>query len=515
MTEHSTTVGGSSAARVLACPGSVVLNQKVAAQHKQRVLDLIGRRWQQEVILRELLAGDGRPDSDMTLADALPVTVAKVEGVWQERHGSEPRLTLDAAPQVLLDLVEAQYREETTSEYAQEGTDLHSAMEWLLLEGEEPETVADRTFGKTHITPTLFSEAILPAMEEFDRYLDRVLDEDGEEMDFKVEVRGEIPGVPGAFGTTDIAGRTSKRLLIWDWKFGAGVKVGAEDNKQGKFYGRALCYTLQDWLGFPLDPDTNQFDKNLRIDIAICQPRIGDGEVDIWTTSYGELEAFRMDLVRAMAEALGDNPTFRQGDHCRWCEAKHICPAKQQLMTRVLERIDNGAEHAADATDTDIEDVSVSAAVMHAVTTEFTPDDLAEWLREADEVEEWAKGVRSLARSELDAGREVTGKALDQRLGNASWTDDEDKIDARLGRYGLSVSERRVVNTISPTVARKLLKGDEKHAALLEKVIHRPLGKVVMVDADAVKNPPVSVSETVASVGARVKEHLAKQAKSD
>ena len=458
---HSDVVGGSSAKRVINCPGSVKLNQKVAHAHKTRILQQLNKEY-------------GTEDAGDSLEDCGKAMLAKIEKI---------------------------YREETTSPYAQEGTDLHSAMEFILENDEEPESVVDRTFGKTLITPTLYSEAIIPALHSFDDYLDEVYEEDGEDLQFLVERKGEIPGVPSGFGTADIVGKTSKRMVIWDWKFGAGVPVSPVENEQGLFYGRALAHTDAEWFAFPTD-ESGQFEKDLRVDIVIAQPRVGDGRAQVWTTTYGRLEEFRWVLVRAVGDALGDAPRFEGGSHCKWCEAKHICPLKQNIAGKILERMDAAKD---DIVDDDGNDASMKDVVADMVA-DFTPEDLAEWLREGEELMEWIKGVKALAYSELDAGRDVPGKGLDQGLTNAQWTEDFATIDRALGRYGLEVKDRRDVSNISPTQARKLLKGDEKNAKLVEKYIDRRPGKVTMKDIDKVKNPVTPMKDRIAGLADKLKD---------
>jgi len=464
---HSDVVGGSSASRVINCPGSVRLAQKVARAHKER-------------IVKQLC----------------------------EAGGDDTILTLDECGPAMTALVEKLYREETTSEYAEEGTDLHTCMETILEQDLDVEEVAGRKFGNTIITEELFEDFVVPALDAFDEYCDLVFEEDGEELEFLIEKKVKIPGVPGGFGTTDIGGKTSKRMTILDWKGGAGVPVSPVENSQGLFYGRGFAHTCEEWLDFPLDERTNQPDKDLRVDIIIVQPRTQGPAWEMWTTTYGRLEQFRSELVVAVTEALRDDDTatIKEGDHCRWCPAKHICPRKQNLAGRIMERIDAGADAAVEDTDNDPADVSTKDAVDMTVSqADFTPEELAEWLAEADEAEVWIKAVRSLARSELDAGRDVPGKGLDQGLANACYNIEESKIDRRLAGYGLDVKERREVTYISATTARKLVKaklkaaeGEEaiaeaqKNVDNLEKIIHRPPGKISMKDTDKIKNPVVT-----------------------
>ena len=474
--EHSDVVGGSTAGRVLACPGSVQLNQAVKKAHITRIAKALALDY--DVINPDLISAEN----------------------------------LETAPATFVEMVNVKYREETTSEYAAEGTGLHEAMAWILDNDEEPESVVDRTFEGILITPTLYSECIIPALDGFDNYCDKVYEEDGEDLVFTVEERCQLPGIPGAFGTSDIIGKTSKRMIIWDWKFGAGVPVSPYQNDQLRFYGRAAIHTKREWFG--LTEGENPADDH-QVDLIISQPRIGDGEPQVWTTTYDDLEAFRWRLISAVSEATGKDPSVKRGGHCKWCEAKHICPAKQQLGQKIMAKLDDTAADLA-ATDLGEEAFDMkAAALLKAKEVQFTPDDLADWLEDANDIEAWVKWVRSLAMEELKAGREVTGFELDQGLGNASWLIDgetpEDKvIDRRLASYGLSVDERRVSKPISPAVARKLIKGKgvDKHKVLVEKMIDRPKSGVKMVPAGTAKSPVKPISEKVAALGEKLKGKL-------
>jgi hypothetical protein len=115
-----------------------------------------------------------------------------------------------------------------------------------------------------------------------------------------------MPGIEGAFGTTDVLIRGPKRTVVWDWKFGSGVpvyasyKTGGEDfgNDQLCFYGRAAMWTHEDYFG--------QNDPDWPVDLVICQPRIiEDGAISTFTVTVVDLEDFRLDLIDAVEEALG------------------------------------------------------------------------------------------------------------------------------------------------------------------------------------------------------------------
>src|SRR5690606_4884045 len=111
-----------------------------------------------------------------------------------------------------------------SSSYADEGTALHEAIQFVLDENiSDPMDLLGREFNGYKMTRKLISEALEPALDFFDA-LDEELDTEGG-LQFLTEQRCQMPGIPDAFGTSDIVARSDKRSIILDWKFGAGVPV--------------------------------------------------------------------------------------------------------------------------------------------------------------------------------------------------------------------------------------------------------------------------------------------------
>ncbi len=408
--EHSDIVGGSTAARVIACPKSVTLEREAVEAHKQRIID--------SMIKNELL-----PVS-MTLEFLSPEQRAVVDEV---------------------------FREEDTSSAAKEGTGLHEAMAWILENDEEPESVVDRTFEGVLITPTLYSEGVLPAIQMFDKYLDLVEEEDKETVTFLVEKRCQIPGLKGVFGTSDIIIKTSKRIIIWDWKFGGAKQPAAFENKQLQFYGRAAVNSYFDWFNMAEDPNKpGQLMGDTRVELIICAPRSVD-EIDVHVTDYSALEAFRMELIRAVSEALGDAPELHRGAHCKYCKAKPTCPAHIAIGERIFGHIDKALDKTPDAT---------IGEAIEASAAQFTPEDLHEMYLDVKDYEEYAKAIHNLVDLEVAAGRggEVLPFKHVNKYSNRAWVGPSKTIDRRLhSKLGLSVNDRRDIKPISPAQAEKLV----------------------------------------------------------
>jgi len=262
--EHSDLVGGSSAARRIACPGSYQMEQK-------------------------LPPSDGRESST----------------------------------------------------YADEGTALHECMAYILTKNiVDLDEVLGMTFGVSEsspagyvITKELMRDAIIPCVDFFDDLVDRIEAADGG-FEFLIEVRCEMPGIPRSFGTSDVLWRSPKRSGVVDWKFGAGVPVKASyvvddktrGNDQLMYYGRSGQHSYPKMF---CEDDGTVNPKRI-VELTIVQPRSRYEQDEIFSrhnTSIKELEEFRVELIRAVAEATGDSPKIERGEHCRFAKCKKICPA--------------------------------------------------------------------------------------------------------------------------------------------------------------------------------------------
>jgi hypothetical protein len=130
-----------------------------------------------------------------------------------------------------------------------------------------------------------------------------------------VEQSVHLP-VPGAFGTADLIIAYPERLVVADWKFGAGVQVEAEGNDQLLYYAAAVLHTFPD-LRRPL------------VEMAIIQPA-REPVLRMSLTTPELLDYW----LRRYLKALGQNHLER-GDWCRWCpvDAAGKCTAPTPMET--------------------------------------------------------------------------------------------------------------------------------------------------------------------------------------
>ena len=290
-----------------------------------------------------------------------------------------------------------------SSSYAEEGT---------LLHDEISEFLGNLDYRFT-CSQDLIEDKLKPALDLLDE-----IDPD-KTMEYEVETRvgfGDL--LPGVFGSTDLMGRIGNKAIILDWKFGAGVPVPAEENEQLMFYAAAAMRTPEaKWV----------FDGATEVELVIIQPPT----IKRWTTTIERIKEFEQTLIRAVKIAQQPDAPLKNGDHCRWCAAKPVCP----VMTGAVDR--------------------AVAIKMEKIDV----DKIGAYLHNADLLEDWIKDLRSLAEEMLKKGKPVPGWKMVPKRATRSWVKEEDAKTALLQH----LKESEVIETklVSPAAAEKLLKAQK------------------------------------------------------
>jgi hypothetical protein len=298
-----------------------------------------------------------------------------------------------------------------SSKYADEGTLLHNVMAELIMGDEAPEHYLGARYEDQILTQDLIDNKIKPALEALDAIDSKRV------MEIEAETRvgfGDL--LPGVFGSTDLIGRLGNRAVVLDWKFGDGVMVEVEENPQLMFYAAAAMRTPEaQWA----------FDGATEIEMVIVQPP----EVRRWVTTPERIAEFELQLVQAVKQAEKPDAKLAVGDHCRWCAAKPICPKMTGAVDRALK-------------------VQIDA---------LPAEQISNYLKNADMLEEWIKDLRSLALQMLESGAKLPEYKLVAKRAIRSWSDEE-KAKVALFAYGLTESEVMESSVVSPAKAEKALK---------------------------------------------------------
>lgn len=275
-------------------------------------------------------------------------------------------------------------------------------------------------------------------------YVDRCRAVGGEQFYEQRLAIGHITKEEGAHGTSDFVGIADGELVIRDLKYGRGVKVSAQGNRQLRIYALAAM----DEFGLLYDFD--------RVRIAIDQPRIGHVDEAVYTID--EMEQFREEVGVAvamveMAQKFGAQDPDKlivylkvDDKACTFCKAKAECPKmRNHVLTLVAD---------------DFVDESKPIAPQLEGCVNRTMDNalLGNLLSSVDIIEDFCKAIRAKAEAELFAGRDVPGYKLVQgRKGSRAWAN-SDEVEQVMKSMRLKVEEMYDLKLISPTTAEKLAK---------------------------------------------------------
>jgi hypothetical protein len=311
------------------------------------------------------------------------------------------------------------------SEYAAYGSCMHAVMERLAgmfrdgfppdetsmiqaareLEGE---TVCDREITDAHL-----NESIFPAIDSLYDLMDEY---GGGFRTVANELQVRFPGVPGAFGTSDLVIASKTHAILVDWKFGAGVPVkavyrdeyGERVNPQLLFYFAGALHTVPELF------------KNKRFVVAIIQPRTTD-TLTHTVISRKDIDYFIEDVDAAIVAALQRDPELHDGEHCRWCPALPVCPKHTGPL---FELTDDGIKMPERQDSND------------AAYGEF----LAKAKRLADIAAEYKKQIDEQVHNYLTAGGTVPGWRLKLKTKLRQWVD-EPTVESELRKLGFDTTE--------------------------------------------------------------------------
>lgn len=390
--------------------------------------------------------------------------------------GSKAERWLNCASSVPLgDLVPEQ-----PSRYAAEGTRAHEigayCLQRSLRTSRAPaaqQFIADKEWDETEVPPEM--------LDAVDVYLDAVWAEvdrfgDGLNAEMRIESTFVLDSLEGAsagevFGSNDaiVYHPARKRLVVFDYKHGAGVFVGADDNAQLKFYA----------LGAVLDTGLIQGRGVTEIELVIVQPRAlnCDEPVRSWTWDLADVLEFKVDIEEAIARAkamapffsagakkgefpAGDFPgAYATGDWCRFCPAAAICPAKEK--------------QALDAAGLDFQSVTEITAESLPTVEAMTPEKLGQALAAIELFTEWGEQIRNHIEALLRSGKPVPGWKIVAKQARAKWIDDDQKIAGFLSLQGVDPDLTMPRKLVTITEAERLLKaelGAKEFAAAKEEL---------------------------------------------
>jgi hypothetical protein len=272
-----------------------------------------------------------------------------------------------------------------SSPFAEEGTQAHELAEYCLRNGDDSKDLEKYPLDM-RLAVQVYLDAVrkytIPGTEWF--------------IEQTVSLAPLNPPVD-MFGTADciVYDPTDHRLIVMDYKHGAGVWVPAEDNMQLKYYALGAL------LGFP--------DK--RIDIVegvIVQPRCdrGDDSPKVRSTIFevADLVLWGEKLIDAANATQQDDAPFNTGAHCRFCKGSANCPELRRVTFEAAQT-----------------EFTPETVRQPPAPQSLTTEQLGTVLVQADVIEHWLKSVRGHVHSLLEKGEEVPGVKLVQKRALRKW----------------------------------------------------------------------------------------------
>lgn len=343
-------------------------------------------------------------------------------------------------------------KEDSGSDYAREGTALHELMALALRDGIEPTEILPYTFTAADgswsftVDRALWDAKGEPALAAFDKFCAQMEQEIGDDMRLLVERRVAFPGIPGAFGTSDIIGRCGGELFVMDWKFGY-KPVFAEDNKQLQFYAAGALHSEAAWVGEELIADWTT-----PVTLAIIQPLNADQGHDIvqhWTTTVGDLGRYAKELRAAVEEARGEGARIAKGPWCTFARCKTTCPLHLNAVAALGEKME--------------------ALKARQAASNGSPEDRIDWGQRYGEMLELAELAEPLvaeifaqAHAYAEQGNPIPGWGLEaKKAGARQWAVEESKLKAFFKRHRIKMDEWTERKLRSPAQIEKVLKAKE------------------------------------------------------
>lgn len=325
---------------------------------------------------------------------------------------------------------------DTSSEFAQQGTDAHSLCEYKVLSA----------LGRDAADPT-------KGLIFFDEEMDECANEYAEFVMEQVEAAKAVCKDPlvlieqrldfsrwvlNGFGTGDCVIVADDQLTVIDYKHGLGVLVDAEKNSQ------MMCYALGALQLFDGIYDINH------VSMTIFQPRRDN--ISTYRLDKDELLHWAETVLKPTAElAAKGEGEYKAGDHCRFCKIKATCRKRAEYNLK-LARYD------------------------FAVPSTLQDEEIEAILERVDELVNWAGDVKDYALQQALSGKQWEGWKLVEGRSNRRYVNEE-AVAAAVEKAGFDPYEKKLLGITAMT---KQL-GKKRFEELLSNLVEKPQGKPVLV----------------------------------
>ncbi len=328
-------------------------------------------------------------------------------------------------------------KDDTSSEYATEGSQAHSVLEHVLRTGRKPlprrctqckaigtKTVCSQCGGKAGLDREV-QRAIQLAVDVI-----RALEASINPEKTGIETRIESHRIEGFGGTVDWYAISGDHCEIVDYKHGVRY-VEAIDNAQLKCYALLL---------------QEQYGRLKSFAATIVQPRSVGTSSRVRRSVFGAEELAELRL--SIANAIVSENLYWSGEHCVYCPAMQKCPHLAAQASKVAK------------------------GQIHTLASH----ELVHLLQSRAQIKKWLDMVPRELKERLEQGETITGIKVVEAKGNRAWKDEEEALK--------HLKRQRVPCTIeklkSPATLEK-----EGYGQIIEPLVTRPsLGLVVVPESD-------------------------------
>lgn len=346
--------------------------------------------------------------------------------------------------------LEDEYGEKKSSVYAEEGTLAHELSE-LYIARDILGSITEQDFDarlEEVMANDLFSEEMLEVIPTYTDYCAAQLAEaktTNQLACMDIEQKLDLTEyVPESFGTADCVIINDDLMEVIDLKYGKGVPVYADWNKQLMLYG----------LGALRKYDTMYDITEVRL--TIVQPRINN--ISSWQISAEELRKWAEEELRPRAElAFEGKGELNAGDWCRFCAVRNQC---RKLYEQQLEV----AKH--EFADPEL----------------LTDEEIADIVRRTPKLIEWANSIAEYAQTKaITENKTWPGLKLVEGVSRRKWLDEDKASNAIFARFP-ELSEDEIFNMkLKPITSIEKIVGKKRFEEILSDMVIKPQGKPTLV----------------------------------
>ncbi len=277
-----------------------------------------------------------------------------------------------------------------------------------------------------------------------------------------------------------------RKARLFDLKWGRGVMVSPESPQ-------LKDYALLTMMNFDIEGGWRE------VELTIVQPRAAEETQRVKTVSYDPndlLTDFLGRMVGSMEAALVEDAPLNPGARCRWCPAKAICPALRDQAMHIADIGRQASQPRGEllgpipsqvvlGTIEEPRPRPAPGAVVLPSPTDLSPDEIAFILGKRHFWDTWITAVQHRAVALLETGTTIPGWKLGRRTKRRRWKDPAGVV-AELRALGLKVSDLYADPKLrSPRQVEAVMEPSRR--GLIEPLVERPLGAVLLVPADSVK----------------------------